>query len=153
MGDIITAGPRHRVSAAALRRGERDVLMVKHRRRDGTEYWQLPGGGLGPDEEHEVAVLRELAEETGLHGTIVRFLFTLPYKLGNSSTYLVRISDDDVATLGFDPEETDADHRKLVDVAWVDIDEVRTNPEIRALLLVLSLPHISDDPAVRSALQ
>ena len=82
---------RPRVSAAVLRDEGREVLMVKHRRPDGTEYWQLPGGGLLPDESPEAGVLRELHEEANLAGRVVRFLFTIPYKYGTSTTFLVEI--------------------------------------------------------------
>ena len=69
---------RPRVSAAVLRDEGREVLMVKHRRPDRTEYWQLPGGGLLPDESPEAGVLRELLEETSLAGQVVRFCSRSP---------------------------------------------------------------------------
>ncbi len=148
-----TAEPeRPRASAAVLRAGGREVLMVKHRRRDGTEYWQLPGGGVHPGETAEVAVLRELLEETGREGRVVRFLFALPYKYGPSTTYLVDVGGGPDAALGYDPEESGSDHRKLVGVAWVPVEQVRGNPEIEALLLALPLPHIESDAKVRRAL-
>jgi 8-oxo-dGTP diphosphatase len=134
----MTAVPdRPRASAAVLRHGGQDVLMVRHQRHDGTRYWQLPGGGLAPGESPEEAALRELREETGLVGTIVRLLFTIPYRLGTSTTFLVEIGDGAHAALGSDPEEAGADHRKLVDIAWLPLAEVDDNPEIVRLLHVL----------------
>lgn len=108
--------------------------MVKHRRRDGTEYWQLPGGGISPGESPEHAVLRELGEETHLHGRIVRVLFSMPYRLGTSTTFLIEIDPAARVVLGVDPEELDADHRKLVDVAWFPIAAMAENPEVARLL-------------------
>ncbi len=111
--------------------------MVKHRRLDGTEYWQLPGGGLLPGESPKAAALRELREETDLEGSIVRFLFTTPYKGGISTTFLVEVDPTAPALLGYDPEEIGVDHRKLADVAWQPVVEMRENPEIKLLLRAL----------------
>jgi 8-oxo-dGTP diphosphatase len=129
---------RPRVSAAVLRADGREVLMVQHHRPDGTTYWQFPGGGIEADEHPETAVLRELAEETGLLGRIVQQLFVLPYKYGHSTTYLVVVDDDASLQLGTDPEERDAAHQKLMDVAWQPLNAMRNNPEIEALKDVLT---------------
>ncbi len=132
-----TVPDRPRASAVVLRDGGQSVLMVRHRRRDGTEYWQLPGGGVHNGEKPEHTALRELREETGLEGRVVRFLFTIPYKYGVSTTFLVEVEASAEASLGSDPEEARADHRKLLDVAWLPLTEVRGNPEIEQLLCVL----------------
>lgn len=45
------------------------VLLVRFESEDGSRtWWATPGGGLEPGETYERAVLRELAEETGLEG-------------------------------------------------------------------------------------
>ncbi|HUZ84803.1 MAG TPA: NUDIX hydrolase [Gaiellales bacterium] len=57
--------PRLRVSALLTCGGT--VLLCKHRKAT-REYWLLPGGGVEAGESMHVALLRELAEETGLTG-------------------------------------------------------------------------------------
>lgn len=47
------------------------ILMAKHSQ-GGLEWWCLPGGGVEPGETPEQAALRELGEECGVIGRIVR---------------------------------------------------------------------------------
>jgi 8-oxo-dGTP diphosphatase len=137
---------RPRVSAAVLRADSREVLMVQHCRPDGTTYWQLPGGGIEAAEHPEIATLRELAEETGLVGRIVQRLFVIPYKYGLSTTYLIAVDNYASLHLGDDPEERDAKHQKLIDVAWQPLNAMSDNPEIEALKQALAkLQRFSDD--------
>lgn len=50
------------------------VLLVKRSVEPKAGYWCLPGGFMELDEEPEQAALRELKEETGLEGRIVKLL-------------------------------------------------------------------------------
>ena len=125
---------RPRVSAAVFRANGSEILMVKHRRQDGTSYWQLPGGGVLPNERLEDAVKRELLEETGLCGRVTRKLFTIPYKHGMSTTFLLEVDAAAEPKLGYDPEEAVAQRRKLVGLAWMPVTELRDNPEVKHLL-------------------
>jgi 8-oxo-dGTP pyrophosphatase MutT (NUDIX family) len=56
------ADPTH-VTASAIVRGPRGVVLHRHRR---LGRWLQPGGHLDPGESPEDAVLREVREETGL---------------------------------------------------------------------------------------
>jgi ADP-ribose pyrophosphatase YjhB (NUDIX family) len=59
-GDLI---PRLRVSAVIVEGGR--VLLVRHRK-EGREYFLLPGGGVKGGESMPDALSREVEEETGL---------------------------------------------------------------------------------------
>jgi 8-oxo-dGTP pyrophosphatase MutT (NUDIX family) len=101
---------------------------------DGTSYWELPGAGLLPSERHEDPEIRELFEETGLSGRVVRKMFTVPYVYGFPTTFLVEVDRPDDAQLGSDPEEAGWQLSKLVDLAWMPVSEFRDNPEVKHLL-------------------
>lgn len=42
------------------------VLIVKRKEKEGNLLWQFPGGGVEIGETDEVAIIRELKEETGI---------------------------------------------------------------------------------------
>ena len=62
-------------SAAALVRNEKgEILLVKRGVEPGLEKWALPSGFIEIEETPEEACLRELKEETGLEGEIIRLV-------------------------------------------------------------------------------
>lgn len=67
-----SARPRVRVAALMLLDGK--VVLVRHRAGNAV-YHLLPGGGVDYRETLETAILREIAEETGLTAKIGRPLF------------------------------------------------------------------------------
>jgi 8-oxo-dGTP diphosphatase len=115
---------RRRVAAVIVRDG--CVLMVRERRRgptgrhDGPEYWVLPGGGVEPGESDETAVVREVAEETGLACRAVRFAFDAVYPSGRTACYLVEVAADARPWLGTDPELT-CDCPRMVGLDWIPL--------------------------------
>ncbi len=52
----------YRVSAKAAIQNPKGLLLVK----EGSEYWDLPGGGVEHFEDPEQAVRREIQEEVGV---------------------------------------------------------------------------------------
>ena len=69
----MTRGERTRVAAYALSTDERARILLCRIAPSVApgEIWTLPGGGLEFGEPPEVAVLRELAEESGYRGEVV----------------------------------------------------------------------------------
>ena len=128
---------RPRAAAAVFRNSNQEILLVKHRWRDGSTSWILPGGALLPQEKPEEAALRELEEETGLKGKVIRFLFTLPYDLGTSTVFLVEVEAHAQIALGYDPEEVEQEHKMLEDVAWFSTEAVSNHPEVQRVLASL----------------
>jgi len=61
-------------SAALVRNKKGEILLVKRGVEPGKGKWALPSGFIEIDETPEKACLRELKEETGLKGEIVRLV-------------------------------------------------------------------------------
>ena len=97
----------------------------------GVRYWFTPGGGVDPGEHGADAAARELFEETGLvvtaaeigqpvHHDVTRYSFDGVHYRQEQDFYLVRVSNWQVDTSGFDEIEaaTMDSHR------WWSIDEL-----------------------------
>lgn len=96
--------------------------MAKHRK-DGVEWWCLPGGGQEPNESLRQGVLRELKEECNVDGRIVRQTSDWSYAPGEHTTsYLVEIGNQE-PLLGFDPEFS-REQQFLADVKWMRLAEI-----------------------------
>lgn len=125
---VDSPGTRTRLAAYALVvDGDRILLTRVAAGYPGAGRWNLPGGGVEPDEQPVDGVLRELYEETGLHGSVAGLL--------DVSTRLLvedRVPDHDlfhwirvlyrVAAAG-EPRVVEAGG-STADVAWVALDEV-----------------------------
>ena len=112
--------PRQRATAIVERDGR--VLLVRDKWRPA---FMLPGGGIDEGESPEVAVARELQEETTLTATAVQYLFTHDGKYNHHHVFSVQ-ADGDV-DIAHDP--------MVVEFAWWDGKaDVPVHPHVNAIL-------------------
>lgn len=113
---------RDRSQAVVCRNGK--LLLVEHIMH-GRDFFNLPGGGIEEGETPEEAALRELKEETGVDGAILRPL-TIEYKADLESriyTFLVEIPEEALPQKGIDPELA-PEQQSIIGVAWLSLEEI-----------------------------
>ena len=94
-----------------------EVVIVHRPRYDD---WSLPKGKLDPGEGFEDAAVREIAEETGVHGRLGAELGEVRYTDRHGRPKVVRwwaVEADRISTRTADEEEVD-------EVRWVPVAEV-----------------------------
>jgi 8-oxo-dGTP diphosphatase len=109
-------GIRIRAACVAVD-GDGRVLLVQHRK-DGQEYWLLPGGGVEEGETMAQAARRELFEETGLDGDIGRPLLICESIDLHDTRHIVHVAF--LATVRPGSLKPGYDGR-LVDAAWLPL--------------------------------
>lgn len=139
---------RHRACGAVIHQDR--ILMVRHVH-DGRDYWTLPGGGLEPDETPAEAAVREVFEETHVHVSVDRFVFSASSRSGRNTThcFLMSAPTSVAVALGADPEQAhlEAGQRMLKEVAWRDLADVADHFLVaRVLALLESLDPASGAP-------
>ena len=112
---------RSRSVAIVTRQGK--ILMEKVHC-FGRTFYTVPGGGIEPGETPEEAALRELREECGLNGRVVRPL-AVQHKRDDSAEYAfeVEVPPDQTPVLGYDPEQP-GDDPPLKEVKWMALHEI-----------------------------
>ena len=113
---------RNRSQAVVCRRDK--LLLVEHEM-FGRNFYNLPGGGIEDDETPAEAALRELEEETGMKGRILRPL-TIEYKPDLESrifSFLIEVPADMEPVTGSDPELA-PEEQTIRDVKWLSLREI-----------------------------
>ena len=88
------------------------------------DFYSIPGGGIEDGETPEQTAIRELKEECGLDGTIVRKLSELYSHNRTEYAFEVKVPDDQEPILGYDPEEEGNENPPLKEVLWLGLDEL-----------------------------
>ncbi len=97
------------------------ALIARHDRR-GRLVWSLPKGHLEAGESPEQAAVREVFEETGIHGNIVASLGTIDFWfMADDRRIHKTVHHFVLEAYGGLLSDEDAE---VVEVAWVPLDEV-----------------------------
>jgi 8-oxo-dGTP diphosphatase len=112
------------VGAVALR--DDAILLIRRGRGPAAGEWSLPGGRVGFHEELHEAVVREVAEETGIEVVVERFLGWVERLGDDAEPYHFVILDFLVSVL--DPRQEAAAGDDADEARWVrltDLDGLR----------------------------
>ncbi|MEU6562827.1 NUDIX hydrolase [Nocardia nova] len=100
------------------------VVLIGRTDRRGRLAWSLPKGHIETGETAEQTAVREVAEETGVHGDVVAELGTVSYWFVADGRrihktvhhFLIRYLDGDLTTSDYEVDE----------IAWVPLHELRS---------------------------
>lgn len=101
------------------------AAIIARRNRAGRIEWCLPKGHLEGEETPEEAALREVGEETGIHGRVIRHLATIDYWFSGPDRrvhkvvhhYLMGFVSGEISVEGDPDHEAEA-------AAWVPLEEL-----------------------------
>ncbi|MDZ4181108.1 MAG: NUDIX hydrolase [Coriobacteriia bacterium] len=127
-----SSGPRVRVAALMTFAGK--VVLVRHRRGART-YHLLPGGGVNRGESLADALMREVAEETGLHCSVGRPLIINDTIDPNGNRHIINITFDAHVTGGSITDTPEDDRVESVDLRNpAELGSLDLRPPIAALV-------------------
>lgn len=124
---IMEENPNYKSRSVAIVIRDGKILMERLCYKDvnnGNEFFSIPGGGIEEGETPEQTALRELKEECGLDGTIVKPLSVIFSHGRKEYSFEVAVPDDQQAITGYDPEEAGSENPPLREVVWKSLNEI-----------------------------
>lgn len=130
---------RNRSVAIVVRNG---AVLVEKTYYEGRYFYSLPGGGIEEGESPEETALRELKEECGLDGKIIKPLNIVQKKDGSREyVYEIAVSEEQIAITGKDPELTE-EEQVILEVCWLRLYEM--SEKDRAFLWAYGLMEVEE---------
>ncbi len=130
---------RNRSVAIVVRNG---AVLVEKTYYEGRYFYALPGGGIEEGESPEETALRELKEECGLDGKIIKSLNIVQKKDGSREyVYEIAVSEEQIAITGKDPELTE-EEQVILEVCWLRLYEM--SEKDRAFLWAYGLMEVEE---------
>lgn len=114
-----------------------NMLLVMKRNKFGKQYYTLIGGGIELHETPEVALHRELAEETGMHVGANRLVFVeeAPEPYGTQYVYWCEyLGGDPVLSQASEEALISQDGKNTYEPMWLAISELPDVPFVSEVL-------------------
>ena len=125
------------VAARAIHKGK--ILLVKEARGNYQNLWGLPKGSVDEGESPESAVLRELAEETGVSGTIVGLSAV------RSTLYKEKPAVFLCYDVNIDTDQTSVSTDEIDEIKWADLAELKELDWVSQTMHNLALDGLSGE--------
>ena len=119
---------REEVAAAVTYNPDIEKFLLVKRAKQRENFpgkWEFPSGFIEEVESSETCALRELEEETGLKGEVVRTGESFPIQVPEATVHpvLVRVTDEEV--------ELSREHSEHSWMSRDDLDEFETVPKLK----------------------
>jgi len=114
------ARTNYRVTGVVIRDGK---LLLIHRLREGNEYWVFPGGGVEEGEDFDIAIKREMLEETGLNLVSYQRMFDQLEQNGSRCIFFICQLEPGELRLG-GPEMVDNSPANQYILEWVNLEQI-----------------------------
>ena len=114
------------------------VLMVKEAQKKCYGQWNIPAGHVDEPEKITDAAIREIYEETGCKVKLTGVLPMITVIKENEQKLMVRFTADIIEeNINFDTDE-------ILDVKWIDIEEIKNMPEEQLRAYNVNIQFIKD---------